>query len=80
MAEQLLKGNGRTAGTYWDMGTGPHQYLANNLTLSCMRGVRGQFMPNLKVCPHQDFRYYDAPDYTGIAEPAGLPTCLLKLL
>ena len=40
----------------------------------------GQFMPNLKVCPHQDFRYYNAPDYTGIAEPAGLPTCLLKLL
>ena len=29
MAEQLLKGNDRAAGTYGDIGTGPHQYLTN---------------------------------------------------
>ena len=79
MAEQLLKGNGKAAGTYGDMGTGPHQYLANNLTLSYLRRVGGKFMLNLKVYPHQDFRYFGAPKYAGIAEPAGLPTYLLKL-
>jgi len=54
------------------MGTGPHQfqYLANTLTLSYVRG-RGKIMHNLKVYPHQDFRYSDAPNYAGIAEPAG---------
>ena len=79
MAEQLLKGNGRAAGTYGDMGTGPHLYLANNLTLSYLRGLVGQFMLNSKVYPHQYFRYSGAPKNAGIVEPAGLPTCLLKL-
>ena len=79
MAEQLLKGNDRAAGTYGDMGTGHYQNLSNKLTLSYLRGVRGAVYAQFKGFPHQDFRYSGAPDYAGIAEPAGLPTYLLKL-
>ena len=43
MAEQLLKGNDRAAGTYGDMGTGPHQYLANKLTLPIIKEVHISF-------------------------------------
>ena len=34
-------------------------------------------MPNIKIYPYQYFRYFGAPNYAGIAEPAGLPTYLL---